>query len=65
MPAGSSSNAYRPSRSVVVVARTAYQPGQDVTPLQLVLMAVSPSGTVTVSGEGNADPDVSSDTREF
>lgn len=48
-----------------VTCRYAYQPGQPVTPLQLVIMAVSPSGTVTVAGEGNADPDPSSDTRRF
>ncbi|WP_313600966.1 RNA polymerase sigma factor [Aeromicrobium phoceense] len=42
-----------------------YQPGQAVTPLQLVLMAVEPSGTATVRGAGNADPDASSDSRQF
>lgn len=42
-----------------------YQPGQAVTPLQLVLMAVEPSGAVTVRGAGNADPDASSDSRQF
>ena len=48
-----------------VTCQYTYQPGQAVTPLQLVLMAVEPSGTVTVRGEGNADPDVSSDSRQF
>lgn len=42
-----------------------YRPGQAVTPLRLVLMSVSPSGTATVRGESNADPDASSDTRQF
>ncbi|SKB04103.1 sigma-70 family RNA polymerase sigma factor [Aeromicrobium choanae] len=48
-----------------VTCEYTYQPGQAVAPLQLVLMSVEPSGTVTVRGAGNADPDPSSDSRQF
>lgn len=48
-----------------VSCRYAYQPGQDITPLRLTIMSLAPSGTVTVTGEGNADPDTSSNTRAF
>jgi len=49
-----------------VTCRYAYEPGQAVTPLQLVLeSADAPTGTVTVVGTGNADPNAVNDHRVY
>lgn len=49
-----------------VTCQYTYQPGQSVAPLQLVLESIdAPTGTLSVSGSNNTDPNASDDDRTF
>lgn len=51
---------------VPVTCKYSYRPGQAVAPLQLILESINPpSGTITISGDSNADPGTSDDHRQF
>lgn len=44
----------------------AYEPGQAVPPLRLILESITmPTGTVSVTSDTNADPDTANDQRTF
>ncbi|MCR1783805.1 sigma-70 family RNA polymerase sigma factor [Nocardioides carbamazepini] len=46
-----------------VTCRYPFVPGLPVTPFALVMFAVGPTGSATVTGAGNDDPDVTNNTR--
>lgn len=49
-----------------VTCQYTYQPGQSVAPLQLVLESIdAPTGSLSVSGSDNADPNATDDDRTF